>query len=136
MRRLMSRLPRCVIVSAASLVIATIAVVTWLRVGPLPTGLLDEPLQPSTVVVDRNGVVLREALASDDTRGVRLTAASLPLSLVAATIAAEDRRFFHHGGVDPIALMRALKVNLAEGRIVEGGSTITQQVAKLLLNRR
>ena len=61
---------------------------------------------------------------------------SLPPVLVAATIAAEDRRFWSHPGVDPVAIARALRQNLSEGRIVEGGSTITQQVAKLLLNRR
>ena len=60
----------------------------------------------------------------------------LPHSLVAATIAAEDRRFWSHPGVDPIAIARAVRQNLSEGKIVEGGSTITQQVAKLLLNRR
>ena len=56
-------------------------------------------------------------------------------SLVAATIAAEDRRFWSHPGVDPVAIARAAWQNLSEGQIVEGGSTITQQVAKLLLNR-
>jgi penicillin-binding protein 1C len=108
----------------------------WLRLGPLPNGLLDEPGNPSTLVVDRNGMPLHEALSSDDTRTIALTAETLPPALVAATLAAEDRRFWWHPGVDPIAVVRALKTNLAEGRIVEGGSTISQQVAKLLLNRR
>ena len=54
----------------------------------------------------------------------------------AATIAAEDRRFWRHPGVDPVAIARALQRNIAERQIVEGGSTITQQVAKLLLNRQ
>jgi membrane carboxypeptidase/penicillin-binding protein len=55
--------------------------------------------------------------------------------LVAATIAAEDRRFWWHPGIDPAALLRAARQNLIEGRIVEGGSTITQQTAKLLISR-
>jgi penicillin-binding protein 1C len=55
--------------------------------------------------------------------------------LVAATIAAEDRRFWHHPGIDPIAMVRAVKRDLLEWGFVEGGSTISQQVAKLLLNR-
>src|SRR5688500_18196935 len=104
----------------------------WLRLGPLPDGLLDEP-QPSTIVVDRHGVQLYEARSGNGTRTVKLTAASLPLTLVAATIAAEDRRFWSHPGVDPIAIARAAKTNLIERSLVEGGSTITQQVAKLLL---
>ena len=107
----------------------------WLRLGPLPDGLLDEP-QRSTIVVDRHGVELYEARGGDGTRTLALTAASLPPTLVAATIAAEDRRFWSHPGVDPIAIVRAARTNLVERSVVEGGSTITQQVAKLLLNRR
>ena len=107
----------------------------WLRLGPLPDGLLDDP-QPSTIVVDRHDVLLYEARSGDDTRTVRLTAPALPPMLVAATIAAEDRRFWSHPGVDPIAILRAAKTNLVERSVVEGGSTITQQVAKLLLNRQ
>ena len=111
------------------------AMLLWLRLGPLPDGLLDEP-QPSTIVVDRRGVQLYEARSGDGTRTVTLTAAALPATLVAATIAAEDRRFWSHSGVDAIAIVRAAKTNLVERSLVEGGSTITQQVAKLLLNRK
>ena len=118
----------------ASLALGT-ATLLWIRIGPLPAGLLDEP-QPSTIVVDRHGVQLYEARSGDGTRAVTLTAASLPPMLVAATIAAEDRRFWSHPGVDPIAILRAAKTNLIERSVVEGGSTITQQVAKLLLNRK
>ena len=98
-------------------------------------GLLDEP-KPSTIVVDRHGVQLYEARSGDGTRTVALTAASLPPTLVAATVAAEDRRYWSHPGVDPIAILRAARTNLVERSVVEGGSTITQQVAKLLLNRQ
>jgi penicillin-binding protein 1C len=118
-----------------SSLIVVIATLTWLRAGPLPDGLLDAP-RPSTIVVDRHGVPLYEARGADGTRSVTLTAAALPPMLVAATIAAEDRRFWSHYGVDPIAIARAAKTNLVERSVVEGGSTITQQVAKLLLNRQ
>jgi penicillin-binding protein 1C len=118
----------------ASLAFA-VAMLVWLRIGPLPDGLLDEP-PPSTIVVDRHGVQLYEARSGDGTRTVTLTAGSLPMTLVAATIAAEDRRFWSHPGVDAIAIVRAAKTNLIERSVVEGGSTITQQVAKLLLNRK
>jgi penicillin-binding protein 1C len=112
-----------------------VALPLWLRLGPLPDGLLDEP-RASTIVVDRHGVQLYEARSGDGTRTVTLTAASLPPTLIAATIAAEDRRFWSHPGVDAIAIVRAAKTNFLERGLVEGGSTITQQVAKLLLNRR
>jgi penicillin-binding protein 1C len=111
------------------------AALAWLRLGPLPPGLLDDA-KPSTIVLDRNGTPLYEALGGDGTRAIKLTARDLPATLVAATIAAEDRRFWSHAGVDPIAIARAIRTNLADRSIVEGGSTITQQVAKLLLNRR
>ena len=111
------------------------ALALWLRMGPLPSGLLEDPA-PSTLVVDRRGVPLYEARAADGTRGVKLTGETLPPTLVAATVAAEDRRFWSHAGVDPISVLRAIKTNLAERSIVEGGSTISQQVAKLLLNRQ
>src|SRR5688572_9323804 len=108
----------------------------WLRCGPLPSGLLDGVDTPSTVVVDRRGRVLYEALSSSGSRIELFAAAALPSVLVDATLAAEDRRFYSHPGVDPVALLRALRQNLAERQIVEGGSTITQQAAKLLLQRR
>jgi penicillin-binding protein 1C len=108
----------------------------WLRCGPLPAGLLDGVDTPSTVVVDRRGRVLFEALSASGSRIEPLSASALPALLVQATIAAEDRRFYSHVGVDPVALLRALRQNLAERQIVEGGSTISQQAAKLLLQRR
>jgi penicillin-binding protein 1C len=90
----------------------------------------------STVLVDRHGVELYEALGSDGTRAQQMRGGSIPAIVAAATIAAEDRRFWSHHGIDPIAVLRAIKQNVAEGSIVEGGSTITQQAAKLLLLRR
>ena len=108
----------------------------WLRLGPIDPALLNLDDSTSTVVVDRRGVPLYESLSGDGTRSVHLDAHDLPPLLVAATIAAEDRRFWSHPGVDPVAIARALRQNVSEGRVVEGGSTITQQVAKLLLNRR
>jgi len=108
----------------------------WLRCGPLPADLLKTDAIDSTVVVDRNGVELYEALGGDGTRARQLRPEDVPAVVAAATVAAEDRRFWSHHGVDPIAVLRAIKQNVAEGAIVEGGSTITQQAAKLLLLRR
>ena len=61
--------------------------------------------------------------------------AEVPKVLLAAILAAEDERFFQHGGVDTRALARALWANVRAGRVVEGGSTITQQLAKNRLLR-
>ncbi len=121
---------------AAVLGCSLIALALWLRLWPIAPELLDLQGTTSTVVVDRRGVPLYEALSGDGTRSVRLDPHSLPPMLVAATLAAEDRRFWSHPGIDALAIVRAIRQNVAEGRIVEGGSTITQQVAKLLLSRR
>ena len=115
--------------------IITTAAALWIRLGPIPAALLDPRATTSTTVVDRNGIPLYESLSDDGTRSVRLRADALPPTLVSATLAAEDRRFWSHPGVDVFAMMRALERDLMELSFVEGGSTISQQVAKLLLNR-
>ncbi len=127
------RVPRRALAIASAVVLAS---AVWIRCAPIPTGLLDGIDTPSTVVLDRHGRVLYEALSPDGSRVRPVDAGSLPPVLAAATIAAEDRRFYTHSGVDPVSLMRAARHNLSEGRVVEGGSTITQQVAKLLIQRR
>ena len=112
------------------------AAVVWLRIGPLPAGLLDFTGAESTVIVDRTGEVLYEARADGGSRTALLRADALPPSLVAATVAAEDHRFWSHHGVDPLATARAVARGIRRRHFSEGGSTITQQVAKLLLARR
>ncbi|MEO6235881.1 MAG: transglycosylase domain-containing protein, partial [Vicinamibacterales bacterium] len=122
---------------AAMLAVAGLAAAAvWIRCAPIRADLLEGIDTPSTMVVDRHGRVLYEALSPDGSRIRPLDAASLPPILEAATLAAEDRRFYGHPGVDPVALLRAARHNLFEGQVVEGGSTITQQVAKLLIQRR
>ncbi|MGH9410613.1 MAG: penicillin-binding protein 1C, partial [Vicinamibacterales bacterium] len=83
-----------------------------------------------------HGDVLYEALTAAGARVKPLDADRIPPMLEAATLAAEDRRFYSHHGVDLLALVRAGRRDLEERAIVEGGSTITEQTAKLLLQRR
>src|SRR5438874_6573518 len=64
----------------------------------------------------------------EDHRPVRL--ADVPLVLINAVLAAEDHRFFEHGGVDAYGLVRAAWANVRAGRVLQGGSTITQQLVK------
>jgi penicillin-binding protein 1C len=106
----------------------------WVRFGPLPDGLLAAHDDVSTMVVDRSGVPLYEARSGRGTRSTRLDSAALPAVLANATLAAEDRRFYSHPGIDPIAIVRAAIRNARAGEVVEGASTISQQVAKLLLD--
>ena len=62
----------------------------------------------------------------------QITFNQVPGHLIDAVVATEDRKFFKHGGVDLFGIARALYVNYRADRIVQGGSTITQQLAKLM----
>jgi penicillin-binding protein 1A len=85
----------------------------------------------------RPGVTLEAAdgrvlATSGDVHGEIVRLRDLPSHLPAAVIAIEDRRFRSHFGIDPIGLARAAWVNWSSGRVVQGGSTLTQQLAKNL----
>jgi penicillin-binding protein 1A len=56
----------------------------------------------------------------------------LPKKLIYAVITAEDERFFQHKGIDPLGIVRAAITDIAKGKVVQGGSTITQQLAKMI----
>ena len=83
--------------------------------------------RPSVTLLARDGALLA-TYGQLYAEPVRLR--DLPKSLAAAVIATEDRRFHSHFGIDPIGLLRATYVNLRTGRLIQGGSTITQQLAK------
>jgi penicillin-binding protein 1C len=110
--------------------IAILVASLYLRFAPLPP----IPTETTPTILDRNGVVLYEPLGASGTRSAWMS--EIPHKVERATIAAEDKRFYLHPGIDPIALVRALAHDVRHFRIVEGGSTITQQVAKLMLQRR
>src|ERR1700736_349220 len=124
------RLAACTLFASGALLAAM-----WLRLGPLPEGLVADRQNLSNTVGDRHGEGLYESRSEEGTRGTSLAEDALPLNLVLATIAAEDRRFYRHPGIDPLAVGRAALHDLLAGAVIEGGSTITQQVAKLLLDR-
>jgi penicillin-binding protein 1A len=65
-------------------------------------------------------------------RGENITIDEMPPHLVSAVLAIEDRRFYYHFGIDPVGLLRAVFTNVSHGRVAQGGSTITQQLAKNL----
>jgi len=89
----------------------------------------DATRRPTVTLVAVDGTPL---LTVGDVYGVAARLAALPPALPKAVLATEDRRFYRHVGLDPIGLARAMVANLRAGRIVQGGSTITQQVAKNL----
>lgn len=102
---------------------------------PLPKGLLDLRRIASVRIEDRDGGLLRELLSTQDGRSIPLAQDALPPNLASAFIAAEDKDFFHHFGVSPTAMGRAFWQDLKARRVVAGGSTLTQQLARNLVPR-
>ncbi|MGQ9535378.1 MAG: penicillin-binding protein 1C [bacterium] len=87
-------------------------------------------------ITDRNGIILREVLSQDSKTSVWKEIRDISPDMIKATIVKEDKRFFLHNGVDLIAAFRAIYENLRYGRVESGGSTITMQVAKIILNHK
>jgi len=79
-------------------------------------------------IFDRNGVLISEIYSGPS----YVLFDKIPLHLIDAIVQMEDKNFFHHSGIDFKGMMRAIIHNLKKGKIVEGGSTLTQQLAKLL----
>ncbi len=86
----------------------------------------------SVVVADRDGRMLRAFPTLDGALRIGARLDEVDPRFVRTLIAVEDKRFWHHPGVDPIALTRAAVQWIRHGRIVSGGSTLTMQVARLL----
>jgi len=96
---------------------------------PGPERLNELKRQPSVALLAADGSLLA---SYGDLYGDSVRLADLPPYLPAAVLATEDRRFYDHFGLDMRGVARALYVNIREGDMVQGGSTITQQVAKNL----
>jgi penicillin-binding protein 1A len=95
-----------------------------------PTSEWTVPKRPATVrILADNGELIT---TRGDKSGEALTLDEMPPYLPEAVIAIEDRRFYSHFGIDPIGLVRAAITNYDAGGVVQGGSTITQQLAKNL----
>ncbi len=100
----------------------------------LPQLITVKDYQPLLVseVFDRNNKKIGEFFRQ---RRTLVPYEKIPKNLVNSFLAAEDDQFFQHGGINYLAILRATFANLRAGRSVQGGSTITQQVAKTLLLR-
>jgi penicillin-binding protein 1A len=85
--------------------------------------------RPSVTLLAADGAMLA---TQGDLYGERVRLRDLPAYLPAALIAIEDRRFRQHPGIDPVGIARALYTNLVAGGVRQGGSTLTQQLAKNL----
>jgi penicillin-binding protein 1A len=110
--------------------IAAIATIAWVGAHLPPIQSLEVPKRPPAIeIVDLSGRLLA---TRGDTSGPPLPLKELPAYLPQAFIAIEDRRFYSHHGVDPLGIIRAVAMNLARRGVSQGGSTLTQQLAKNL----
>jgi penicillin-binding protein 1C len=129
------RAPR-VFIGIAFAILAIIGTfAAWVvSLGPLP---LAQARQVSTTIVDRNGKLLRAYAMADGRWRLPVDARTgVDPGYLKLLLAYEDRRFYSHAGVDPLALGRAAFQLVTRGHIVSGGSTITMQLARLMEPRR
>ncbi len=123
--------------SGAALLSGLVLLVIWLALPlvPLPAALFAGPA-PELQLLDRNGQPLRVVRPGDGAFHRPIEYGEIPQPLIQATLAAEDRRFWRHPGVDWRATARAAWQFLVHRHVVSGGSTITQQLIKLAEPRR
>jgi penicillin-binding protein 1C len=129
--------PRILRWAAVAVVLVAFAATfaAWvISLGPLP---LEPARKVSTTIVDRNGKLLRAYAMADGRWRLPVDARTLvDPGYLKLLLAYEDRRFYAHHGVDPLALGRAALQLVTRGHIVSGGSTITMQLARLIEPRR
>ena len=122
--QLFMKIKRYKIIFLFSLIISTLlSLLLLFYLFPFDSNSI-KPYPASKIIYDRNGGVLRVTLGEGDNicRPIGLDGAGD--WVVKAALAAEDKRFFQHPGVDPIAIIRAIGQNISSGRIVSGASTI------------
>jgi len=110
--------------------IAVVGVVVWAGAHLPPIQSLEIPKRPPTIeIVGTDGSVLAQR---GEMAGSNVALKDLPPYLPKAFIAIEDRRFYSHSGIDPYGIFRAAVTNLLRRGVSQGGSTLTQQLAKNL----
>lgn len=110
--------------------IALAALIGWHMMKLPPINSLVVPKRPPTITIQ--GADGKTIATRGDMGGVAIPLKALPPYLPKAFVAIEDRRFYHHFGLDPIGLARAAVTNILHRGVREGGSTLTQQLAKNL----
>lgn len=111
-------------------ILAIVAAGIALRLTPIPKSL-ERGVVPSVEFVDRNGRPLRTMLVDQRRYARRVQLTEISPHMIDATLSAEDRHFYHHIGVDPTAIGRAIVSAIQHRHLQSGASTITQQLIKL-----
>lgn len=110
----------------AVLLVGAVSLYSLTAEDPLKAGLSKQPAK-ITILAANDKVIAEKGL-----RRSHIKLYDMPPHLIQAVLATEDRRFYYHYGFDPIGIFRAAIRNYRAGRVVEGGSTITQQLVKVL----
>lgn len=129
-RSLIGRIAYWSLVVGLWLAIGGIGVVAWVGAHLPPIQSLEIPKRPPSIqIVDMQG---RSLARRGDLSGEPLPLKEMPNYVPKAFVAIEDRRFYEHYGVDPFGIGRAFVANVLHRAVAQGGSTITQQLAKNL----
>jgi penicillin-binding protein 1A len=121
------RIGRWIVRGMAALIVLLVVAIAWLAVTAPLSRSLKPPTPPSITLTAADGtpIARRGAII-----GAPVDAATLPPHVRQAFLAIEDRRFYSHWGIDPRGIARAAWSNVGAGGVAQGGSTITQQLAK------
>ena len=108
--------------------IAVVGVIVWVGAHLPPIQSLEVPKRPPTIqIAGMDGSILA---TRGEMAGINIALKDLPAHLPKAFIAIEDRRFYSHMGIDPMGIARAVGANIMHRGVSQGGSTLTQQLAK------
>lgn len=113
-----------------SRILIVVVILVIVGIGIKITPIVAKGYKMYTVAIEE--VTLKEAIAAVKSNKDYLTIEQISGSFLEEVIGSEDRRFYSHGGIDLYATARAMFHNIQAGHFVEGGSTITQQLAKNL----
>lgn len=122
------------VTAAGVFLLCLLSGIYWFRIMPYVRQVPEDAFQdrtPARIFYDRAGIIVHHQYGADSRCCFPVTLEELPQHLIDVTIAAEDRRFREHSGVDLYAAMRALKQLVTNGRIVSGASTITMQLVSM-----
>ncbi len=100
----------------------------WIDTTVLPPLLAESSVE----MLDRNGALLRAYTVADGRWRLATRRDQVDPGYLKMLVAYEDKRYFRHSGIDPVAMLRAAVQSVSGGRIVSGGSTLTMQTARLL----